>query len=299
MDEKYRAQVSLLLSALPEVAKEECFALHGGTAINLFVRDMPRLSVDIDLTYLHIEDRNTSLQNINEALDRIKVRIEKILPNCKVTHADEIFKLLVSHKGVGIKIEVSSVSRGAFGAPQPLELHPKVQEAFDVYCQIKVVSLGQLYGGKICAALDRQHPRDLFDIKYLFDNGGITDEIRIGFILALLGSVRPTHEILKPRLLDQTKAFGNQFAGMTTEAYTYEEYEEVRLRLVQTITESLQLRDKKFILGVIDATPDWTIHDFQQFPSIQWKLMNLQKLKDNDPQKHQDNLEQLRALLNE
>ncbi len=48
MNDGYKNQVSLLLSALPEVAKESCFALHGGTAINLFIRDMPRLSVDID-----------------------------------------------------------------------------------------------------------------------------------------------------------------------------------------------------------------------------------------------------------
>lgn len=59
-EQSYKQQVSLLLSVLPEVAKESCFALHGGTAINLFVRDMPRLSVDIDLTYLPLEDRQSA-----------------------------------------------------------------------------------------------------------------------------------------------------------------------------------------------------------------------------------------------
>lgn len=68
----YRNQVKLLLDVLPEVAKEKCFALHGGTAINLFVRDMPRLSVDIDLTYILIEARDASMNKINEALARIK-----------------------------------------------------------------------------------------------------------------------------------------------------------------------------------------------------------------------------------
>ena len=72
----FKRQVSLLLMALPEVAKESSFALHGGTAINLFVRDMPRLSVDIDLTYVPIEDRKTSYKNISRALARIKVNIE-------------------------------------------------------------------------------------------------------------------------------------------------------------------------------------------------------------------------------
>ncbi|NOX86110.1 MAG: nucleotidyl transferase AbiEii/AbiGii toxin family protein, partial [Chlorobi bacterium] len=54
---KYLAQVDLLLQIMPYVAKEEIFALKGGTAINLFVRDMPRLSVDMDLTYLPFDTR--------------------------------------------------------------------------------------------------------------------------------------------------------------------------------------------------------------------------------------------------
>src|SRR5690625_6946333 len=68
----YEAQVGLLLTVLPEVAKEDCFALHGGTAINLFIRNMPRLSVDIDLTYLPLKDRNVSIQAISKALKRIR-----------------------------------------------------------------------------------------------------------------------------------------------------------------------------------------------------------------------------------
>ncbi len=46
----YRKQVELLVRTIPNVAEEKCFALKGGTAINLFIRNMPRLSVDIDLT---------------------------------------------------------------------------------------------------------------------------------------------------------------------------------------------------------------------------------------------------------
>lgn len=65
INDTYKKQVELLLKTLPEVAKETCFALHGGTAINLFIRNMPRLSVDIDLTYLPIEGYETSRTNIN------------------------------------------------------------------------------------------------------------------------------------------------------------------------------------------------------------------------------------------
>lgn len=67
-DSLFYRQVALLVRVLPWVATEKCLALKGGTAINLFVRDMPRLSVDIDLAYLPIEPREASLQHISAAL---------------------------------------------------------------------------------------------------------------------------------------------------------------------------------------------------------------------------------------
>ena len=70
--EQYMRQVELLVRTLPFIARQDVFALKGGTAINLFYRDMPRLSVDIDLTYLPIEDRDATLAGIDEALDRIR-----------------------------------------------------------------------------------------------------------------------------------------------------------------------------------------------------------------------------------
>jgi len=95
MDEAYKKQVRLLLDVLPEVGKEECFAMHGGTAINLFVRDMPRLSVDIDLTYIPIEERSESLKGINDALIRIKGRIETIKQNARIIHKENVCKLQI------------------------------------------------------------------------------------------------------------------------------------------------------------------------------------------------------------
>jgi predicted nucleotidyltransferase component of viral defense system len=83
----YRKQVELLVQTLPQVAEETCFALKGGTAINLFVRDMPRLSVDIDLTYLPISDRNHSLADIDAALKRIGGRINRLHPRYSITES--------------------------------------------------------------------------------------------------------------------------------------------------------------------------------------------------------------------
>lgn len=177
----YKNQVRLLLSIIPVVAKEKCFALHGGTAINLFVRDMPRLSVDIDLTYIPIEDRLTSITNINNALGKIKNELNTIFPNLLVDHQKEKLKLQISNKKALIKIEVNQGIRGLIMNTNTLVLCEKAQEDFDAFCSIQGVSFGQLYGGKIVASLDRQHPRDLFDTKDLLENEGITEEAKKRF----------------------------------------------------------------------------------------------------------------------
>ncbi len=294
MEKVYRRQVALLLTVLPEVAKEKCFALHGGTAINLFVRDMPRLSVDIDLTYLPIEDRDTSIKHVTEALERIKSNIEKVVPNVRITPRLDAGKLQISENKVDIKIEVNLVNRGALTEPKEMPLCEKAQHEFEVFCTIPVVSLGQLFGGKIVAALDRQHPRDLFDVKYLLENEGFTQEVKEGFLLCLLCSDRPIHEVITPNFQDQQSALANQFSGMTGEEFSYEEYESVREKLLATIHEHLTDKDKEFLLSVKNLTPDWSIYDFQHFPSIKWKLQNLQKLKEENPEKHQ---EQYNALM--
>jgi len=296
--QNYSRQVALLLRVIPEIAKESCFALHGGTAINLFIRDLPRLSVDIDLTYLPIEDRDSSIKNINDALSRIKESIENNLARIIVIHKKENFKLLISNQGVGIKVEVNPIMRGIYGNTQNRELCNKAQTDFQAYCYINTVPLGQLYGGKICAALDRQHPRDLFDVKYLLNNEGFTQEIKEGLFLRLLSSERPIHEILFPNFQDQRLAMENQFSGMTEEAFGYEEYEHVRKQLVITVHNSITQADKDYLLSFKNGLPDWTLYNFENFPSIRWKLQNIQKLKETNSAKHQEQYESLKDKLN-
>lgn len=286
MNETYRGQVSLLLSVLPEIAKEKCFALHGGTAINLFVREMPRLSVDIDLTYLPIEGRQNSLENIADALERIKGQILTVLPNAKVRHQKEVSKLQISNQGFQVKIEVNQTNRGVLSDPIEYQLCETAQDQFDAFCSIAVVPLSQLYGGKICAALDRQHPRDLFDVKYLLQNEGIIDEIKKGFLLSALSSNRPIHELLQPNLQDQRPAFENQFSGMTAESFSYDDFEATRTELIAHITNSWTESDIKFLIGFSKLEPDWAIYDFERFPSVQWKIQNLTRLKRDNPNKH-------------
>lgn len=296
-EQSYKQQVSLLLSVLPEVAKESCFALHGGTAINLFVRDMPRLSVDIDLTYLPLEDRQSTLININTALDAIKSRIIGIIPDVRITHQHGVCKLLISQRGMQIKVEVNTIMRGTLPTPSKRFLCAKAQNDFDAFCSINVLPLGQLYGGKICAALDRQHPRDLFDVKYLLEAEGLNDEIKTGFLLCLLSSDRPISEVLNPNLIDQRQTLVDHFDGLATEPFTYDDFEATRAQLIGSIQASLTAADKQFLLSFKNLTPDWSIHNFEMFPAIQWKLQNLQKLKDRNSAKHLELLQRLERVI--
>jgi predicted nucleotidyltransferase component of viral defense system len=293
----YHKQVALLIKVIPEIALESRFALHGGTAINLFDRDMPRLSVDIDLTYIPIEDRETSFTNISVALTNIKSSIEKRLQGSRVEHKVELHKLLVSYNNAMIKIEVSQIVRGVLGAVTEKILCKKAQEKFDTFCSINVVPKGQLYGGKVCAAMDRQHPRDIFDVKQLLQREGFTQEIKEGFLFRLLSSDRSIQDVLFPNLQDQRLAMTNQFAGMSEEQFTYEEYEFVRETMVKTVQASITAADKLFILGFKDVIPDWSIYNFETYPSIKWKLQNLEKIMTTKPAKHKELYDSLKKKL--
>lgn len=295
---RYHKQVALLLSVIPDIALEPMFALHGGTAINLFDRDLPRLSVDIDLTYIPIEDRETSFNNISKALNKIKKNIENRLLGSRIEHKVELHKLLVSYNDAMIKIEVSQIVRGLLGSVTEKTLCEKAQKAFDTFCSINIVSNGQLYGGKICAAMDRQHPRDIFDVKQLLEKEGFSKEIKEGFIFRLLSSDRTIQDVLFPKLQDQRLAIENQFAGMSDKQFTYEDYEFVRERMIRTVQESLTEEDKLFILAFKDISPDWSTYNFEAYPSIKWKLMNLEKIKVGNPKKHRELHDALKRKLN-
>lgn len=285
MNSQYKNQVALLLSILPEVAKEKDLAIHGGTAINLFVRNMPRLSVDIDLTYIPVRDRTTSLLAINEILNTIESHVRKVQVQAKTDLRSKEAKLLISIPGATVKLEVNLTNRGVLGQPAMMELCSKAREAFDTFCAIQVVPAGQLFGGKICAALARQHPRDLFDVKYLLENDGFTDQIKEGFLFLLLCSERPAHELLNPNRIDQRSSLINQFTGMTDETFTYDDYEETRSRLIATVQNGLTEYDKDFLLNFTRLTPDWSVYNFRHFSAVNWKIQNLEKLRNDNPKK--------------
>jgi len=299
----YKAQVELLLRVLPYIAKEDIFALKGGTAINLFVRELPRLSVDIDLTYLPLNSRSAALDDISNGLLRIKDDLTKSIPDIQVTRLPQSdgqeAKLSCKLGNAQIKIEVNTTIRGYVTSPRLMSVTDAVQSEFGLFAAINVVSQGELYGGKICAALDRQHPRDLFDIQKLFENEGLTEEIKTGFIAALLGSNRPINEILNPNLQDQRATFESQFTGMTADSFSYDDFKATRTQLIKKIHQSLTDGDRKLLLSFKAGEPNWTLYPLdglQNMPAVKWKLQNVKKLIE-DSKKHMQQLNKLKDCL--
>lgn len=196
--------------------------------------------------------------------------------------------LICQHEQAQIIIEANTTIRGHLFEPRFMSVVDKVQAEFEWFAEIKVVSNGELFGGKICAALDRQHPRDLFDIHYLFENEGLTDEIKMGFIACILSHPRPINEILNPNFVDQREAFDRQFSGMTLEPFSYENFEATRIRLINEIKRSLTDKDKNFLLSFKKGEPAWDLFDapkLRDMPAVKWKLLNILKLKETNAPK--------------
>ena len=218
MNQLYLDSARLLTRVAPLVLVDDMFALKGGTAINLFVRDMPRLSVDLDLAFRdHTLSREQALNAINDAIRQSAARLQKQGFDTQIPAAVDSgeTKLLVRRGGIEVKIEVNFVMRGTVHPVRLASLTPNARELLQADLEIPLVSLEDLYGGKLVAAMDRQHPRDLFDVLQLFAHESITAGIRRGFVVYLACHNRPVHEVLFPSLRDIRHEFQHNFTGMT------------------------------------------------------------------------------------
>jgi len=301
MRERYAAQVQLLIDVLPAVAAEDAFALKGGTAINLFYRDLPRLSVDIDLTYLPVQDRDTSLADINAAMDRISERGGNgTIRSSRITGGGGgATRVLFGRGAATVKVETSPVTRGVVFEPGRRRVSSAVEEAFG-FAETAVVSFEDLYGGKTVAALDRQHPRDLFDIKQLYENEGFTDDLFRAFLIYLASSGRPPHELLNPNFRDLEAVFAKEFDGMTALPVTVSELEAARSNLIQDVRGRLSGPTAEYLIGLADGEPDFDLiglSDASGLPAIRWKLQNVEALKRQDPAKHREQALALERIL--
>ena len=303
MNQTYLDTARLLTQVAPLVFVDDTFALKGGTAINLFVRDMPRLSVDLDLVFPdHTLPRDEALARINEAVRQAAERLKKrgLQVHAPAAAAGET-KLLVRRGPVQVKIEVNFVMRGTVRPVRQASLTPTARDVLMADLVIPVVSLEDVYGGKLVAALDRQHPRDLFDVMQLFAHEGITPGIRRAFVVYLASSNRPVHEVLFPPLRDIRHDFVHNFQGMTAEPVPLAALLAARERLVREIQQGLDDDERRFLLSLVAGAPEWAllgIDQLEHLPGVRWKLHNLTQLQKMNAKKFAEQGALLAAQLN-
>ena len=300
-DTPYFEQVRLLLRYLPSLSAAECFALKGGTAINLFVRDMPRLSVDIDLAYLPLATRDVALAEIRAALGRMAEQAKRLVPGLQVQDArtaDSPRHIAITAQA-RIKIEPNPVLRGTVFPVETRSLVPAAENLFDLSVTAPVLSQADLYAGKLCAALDRQHPRDWFDVHMLLEREGIDESLRRAFVVYLASHPRPIAELLDPRPKPLRGVFEREFAGMTREPISVEALESAQAALPALLRAELSEAERRFLLSIKLGEPEWSllpIPHLSELPALRWKLANIETMKRTSA-RHRLAVDSLRTLL--
>ena len=298
MNQVYLDSARLLTRVAPLVLTDGTFALRGGTAINLFMQDMPRLSVDLDLVFPdHALPREEALRRISEAIRQSSALLKKQdFQIFAPASADAVeTKLLVRQGSIEVKIEVNYVMRGTVKQVRMASLTQNARDTLQADIEIPVVSLEDMYGGKLVAAMDRQHPRDLFDVQQLFAHEGITDGIRGAFVIYLASHNRPVHEVLFPSMRDIRQEFEHNFTGMTVEPVELE-----ALLAVRELQQGLSANERRFLLSLVAAEPEWSllgIPHLERLPGIRWKLQNLELLQKTNARKFAEQSDTLARLL--
>jgi predicted nucleotidyltransferase component of viral defense system len=281
MDRAYADTVRLLLAIAPQVFANDIFAMKGGTAINLFVQDMPRLSVDIDVTYLPWQiPRDEALRAIDQELGAVRERIA--LPGVRTRlirgQGLDDTKLIADNETSQVKIEVNTVFRGAVLPVEWRSLSARTSDLFSVEFKTPTLAPAELYASKLVAALDRQHPRDLFDAWRLFETGSIGDDMIECFVVYLAGHNRPVHEVLFGRDKDIAGEYERGLAGMTSIDCALATLLDTRARLRYELPRRLSLAHRRFLCGLTRARPDWSLLQCRHaahLPALRWKLANL------------------------
>ena len=305
MNKAYIEIARLLLESTPAIFETPFFAMKGGTAINLFVEDMPRLSVDIDVVYTdHKATRDKALKSISSALEAARKKLARAGVEAEVSSTkdgDEI-KLFIRRGRNQVKVEVNHVFRGTVLPVETRRLGEEARKLFTTELSVPVLATPDLYGSKLVAAMDRQHPRDLFDVRGLFERGGLTANVVECFVCYLAGHNRPVHEVLFSRDQDMSLAFENEFTGLTMNPVTLEELQQIRRRLKKELPAALTANQRQFLLGLVAGEPDWKLMQcshLSELPAVRWKLQNLARLRKSNPGKFAQQTELLRAGLAE
>lgn len=290
MNDRYLRTARVLTQVAPSVFVDDTFALKGGTAINLYYRDLPRLSVDLDLVFRdHTVPREAALARITAEIramsDRLHTRGFTVSAPATVNGET---KLVVRRDDITVKVEVNTVMRGTVRPVRRAELTARASDVLQADLELPVTSLEDTYGGKLAAAMDRQHPRDLFDVRELFAHEGITPAIRRAFVVYVASHNRPVHELLFPRLQDITLEYHGAFAGMTMDPVPLDDLLQVRAQMLRELQRGLDAAERSFLCSLVAGDPDWDllgVPHLSQLPSVQWKLRNLERLQSENPAK--------------
>jgi hypothetical protein len=178
-----------------------------------------------------------------------------------------------------------------------MEISKVAKAHFEKSATALLLNHSDLYGGKFCAALDRQHPRDLFDVHQYFMRNTITSPVKDAFIYYLLSHNRPMHELLDAREIDIADVYEQDFIGMTDQETPISDLIQARKKLKTELLSSLSDRDGQFLLSFANNAPDWSCFNqpkIKDYPSIRWKLHNLDKL---EGKKRAEQAELLEAIL--
>jgi hypothetical protein len=285
MDRQYVDAVRLLLTVAPVIFESPRFALKDGTALNLFVQDLPRLSVDIDVVFTdHVMERESALIAIGDDLQTAKAKLERMGYSATIrkTQKGDEAKLLVADQASQIKVEVNFVFPGTLLPVAPRTLVSSARNLFTTSMEFPVLAIPELYGSKLVAALDRQHPRDWFDVAAMIDGFGLEAAMVDCFVAYLAGHNRPVHEVLFSNDLPLDEIFNNDFVGMTAAEIPLQRLIETRQRIRQELPKALTDAHRRFLLSFVRAEPDWSLMPFEHLkdmPAIRWKLLNLGKLR--------------------
>ncbi len=281
-DNRYTERVKLLVEILPTLAEERRFALKGGTAINLFEHDLPRLSVDIDLTWLAVGDFASDVRDITAALEAIGEQLRsgplRLQVQTSGTEATGVHRLIASRNRSRVQIETTPVMRGTVHPVRTMRVRPGVEQNFG-FAEMQVLDFADLYAGKLSAALSRQHPRDLFDIQPLLDEERLDERLWRTFLVYLTCSPKPAAEMLAPQEpRDFEQLFGAHFQGMTAAPVTATNLMDARARLLQRISELLDAPSRAFLESVEREAPDFSLIGLPHavyLPGVRRKMTNL------------------------
>lgn len=286
-DRRYIDRVRLLVEILPVLARDPRFALKGGTAINLFERDLPRLSVDIDLTWLPVHAYAEDAKLIAEALRRLADMLRapplQLQVQLSAGEAAGVTRLVASRGRALVQVETTPVMRGAVHPVRTMVPRPKVEEAFG-FVSVQVLDFADLYAGKLAAALSRQHPRDLFDVGFLLEDERADETLWQTFLVYLTCNPKPAWEMLAPRVpKDFAATFAAHLKGMTAEPIETEVLLNIHERLLARVADWLDEPSCAFLRSIEDQRPDFDLIGLPHaadLPAVQRKLHNLAQRTD-------------------